>query len=172
MQVRSPWEAPHPLNAHPNHNTEPTNPTTCALCSKFGSSPYALTGMAPSPTREKRSRSLSPLNGACRVFKCADGQEIAISDENLKLLRGGGRAFAAMLDGGGGFGPAEDGATIFQRFPMAASVVANLVMAAKNTLEVETTNFEAVADASELVGGFAFVDELRQSEKEKKRKRV
>ena len=123
--------------------------------------------MAPSPTREKRSRSLSPLNGACRVFKCADGQEIAISDENLQLLRGGGRAFAALLDGGGGFGPAEDGATIFQRFPIAASVVANLVMAAKNTLEVETTNFEAVADASELVGGFLFVDSPRKRERDK-----
>ena len=37
---------------------------------------------------------------------------------------------------------------------------------------METTNFEAVADASELVGGFTFVDQLRQSEKERKRKRV
>ena len=128
--------------------------------------------MAPSPTREKRSRSLSPLNGACRVFKCADGQEIAISDENLKLLRGGGRAFAALLDGGGGFGASEEGAMIFQRFAIAASVVAKLVMAAKNTLEVETTNFEAVADASELVGGFTFVDRLRQSEQDRKRKEL
>ena len=109
----------------------------------------------------KRSRSPSPLNGVCVVFKCRDEEEIAISDDNFKLLREGGKVFAALLDGVGGFGPSVDGTMIFQRFAIAASVVAKLVMAAKNTLEVETPNFEAVVDAAELVGGFSFVDALK-----------
>ena len=121
----------------------------------MGSSPYAVTRMA------KRSRSPSPLNGVCVVFKCRDEEEIAISDDTLTLLREGGKVFAALLDGGGGFGASEDGTMIFQRFGIAASVVAKLVMAAKNTLEVETPNFEAVVDAAELVGGFSFVDALK-----------
>ena len=109
----------------------------------------------------KRSRSPSPLNGVCVVFKCRDEEEIAISDDNLKLLREGGKVFAALLDGVGGFGASVDGTMIFQRFGIAASVVAKLVMAAKNTLEVETPNFQEVVDAAYLVGGFSFVDALR-----------
>ena len=109
----------------------------------------------------KRSWSRSLPIRVCVVFKCRDEEEIAISDDNLTLLREGGKVFAALLDGGGGFGASEEGAMIFQRFAIAASVVAKLVMAAKNTLEVETPNFEAVADAAELVGGFSFVDALK-----------
>ena len=118
--------------------------------------------MASTPRRQKRSRSPSPLNGVCLVFKCRDEEEIAISYDNLKLLREGGKVFAALLDGVGGFGASVDGTMIFQRFGIAASVVAKLVMAARNTLEVETPNFEAVVDAAELVGGFSFVDALKK----------
>ena len=62
----------------------------------------------------KRSRSPSPVNGVCLVFKCRDEEEIAISDDNLKLLREGGKVFAALLDGIDGFGASVDGTRIFQ----------------------------------------------------------
>ena len=104
---------------------------------------------------------MDALNGVCVIFKCRDEEEIAISDDNLTLLREGGKAFAALLDGVGGFEASIDRTMIFQRFDIAASVVAKLVMAARNTLEVETPNFEAVVDAAELVGGFSFVDALK-----------
>ena len=104
---------------------------------------------------------MDALNGVCVIFKCRDEEEIAISDDNLTLLREGGKVFAALLDGGGGFGASEDGTMIFQRFAIAASVVAKLVMAAKNTLEVSTPNFQEVVDAAYRVGGFSFVGALR-----------
>ena len=77
-------------------------------------------------------------------------------------MREGGKVFAALLDGVGGFGASVDGTMIFQRFGIAASVVAKLVMAANNTLEVDTPNFQEMLDAAQRVGGFSFVDALRR----------
>ena len=105
---------------------------------------------------------MDALNGVCVIFKCRDEEEIAISDDNLTLLREGGKVFAALLDGVGGFEASIDRTMIFQRFDIAASVVAKLVMAANNTLEVDTPNFQEMLDAAQRVGGFSFVDALRR----------
>ena len=105
---------------------------------------------------------MDALNGVCVIFKCRNEEEIAISDDNLTLLRQGGKVFAALLDGVGGFEASVDRTMIFQRFDIAASVVGKLVMAANNTLEVDTPNFQEVRDAAERLGGFSFVDDLRR----------
>ena len=105
---------------------------------------------------------MDALNGVCVIFKCRNEEEIAISDDNLTLLRQGGKVFAALLDGVGGFEPSIDRTMIFQRFDIAASVVGKLVMAANNTLEVDTPNFQEMRDAAERLGGFSFVEDLRR----------
>ena len=100
------------------------------------------------PDMAKRCRSPTTLGRPCRVFRCFRDDEIEISDYNLNLLREARGPFAELLDGGGGGGTPDNMETIFQRLKISAPMLANLVMAAKGTLEVDQSRFETVAQAA------------------------
>ena len=119
----------------------------------------------------KRCRSPSTLGRSCRVFRCFGDDEVVISADNLNLLREAGRPFAELLDGGGGCGAPGDMETIFQRFKLSAPMVANLVMAAKGTLDVDESRFQVVAQAAGRLGGFTFIDRQQTEERQRKKGR-